>query len=68
MKSITFQREIEVRHEVDVLVVGGGPAGIAAAIAAARQGSKVFLAEATSCLGGMGTIGMVPAFKQFTDG
>jgi len=68
MNNILFQKEIEVRHEVDVLVVGGGPAGIAAAVAAARQGAKVFLAEATSCLGGMGTAGLVPAFMQFTDG
>ena len=68
MGTIIFQKEVQIRHEVDVLVVGGGPAGIAAAVAAARQGAKVFLAEATSCLGGMGTIGMVPAFMQFTDG
>lgn len=68
MSHILFKKEIEVRHEVDVLIVGGGPAGIAAAVAAARQGAKVFLAEATSCLGGMGTSGLVPAFMQFTDG
>lgn len=68
MGKMLFQREIEVRHDVDVLVVGGGPAGVAAAVAAARQGAKVFLAEATSCLGGMGTIGLVPAFMQFSNG
>ena len=68
MSNVTFQREIEVRHKVDVLVAGGGPAGVAAAVTAARQGARVFLAEATSCLGGMGTIAMVPAFMQFTDG
>lgn len=68
MGNVMFQREIEVRHDVDILVVGGGPAGIAAAVAAARQGAKVFLAEGSSCLGGMGTIGLVPAFMQFTDG
>ncbi len=68
MACIMFQREIEVRHNVDVLVVGGGPAGIAAALTAARQGKKVFLAEAHSCLGGMGTAGMVPAFMLFSDG
>ncbi|NLC44608.1 MAG: FAD-dependent oxidoreductase [Clostridiales bacterium] len=68
MGNVMFQREIEVRHDVDILVVGGGPAGIAAAVVAARQGAKVFLAEGSSCLGGMGTIGLVPAFMQFTDG
>ena len=65
---ITFRRDIPVRHEVDIFVAGGGPAGCAAAIAAARQGLSVFLAERHSCLGGMGTAGQVPAFMTFTDG
>ncbi len=63
-----FERDIPVRHEVDVFVAGGGPAGCAAAVVAARQGRSVFLAEAHSCLGGMGTAGLVPAFMQFSDG
>jgi len=66
--TIRFSRDIPVRHETDILVAGGGPAGIAAALAAARQGRSVRLVEAHSCLGGMGTAGMVPAFMQFTDG
>ena len=66
--EIKFNRDIPVRHEVDVFVAGGGPAGAAAAVAAARQGRKVFLAEGHSCLGGMGTAGLVPAFMQFGDG
>lgn len=68
MSSIKIQREIPVRHEVDVFVVGGGPAGVAAAVAAARQGREVFLAEGHSCFGGMGTAGLVPAFMRFGDG
>lgn len=68
MSKLTFQREIEIRHDVDVLVVGGGPAGVAAAVTAARQGAKVFLAEGAACLGGAGTTALVPAFMQFTDG
>ena len=63
-----FERDIPVRHDVDVFVAGGGPAGVAAAVAAARQGRRVFLAEGQSCLGGMGTAGLVPAFMQFGDG
>ena len=66
--TLSFQRELEVRYEADILVVGGGPAGIASALAAARQGASVRLIEAHSCLGGMGTAGMVPAFMQFSDG
>jgi hypothetical protein len=68
MNNIDIQRKIPIRHEVDVFVAGGGPAGVTAAIAAARQGKSVFLAEGHSCLGGMGTAGMVPAFMRFGDG
>ncbi len=68
MNKLSFKRDIDVRHDVDVLVVGGGPSGVAAAVSAARQGAKVFLAEASSCLGGAGTSALVPAFMQFTDG
>ncbi len=52
----------------NIFVAGGGPAGVAAALAAARQGCRVFLAEAHACFGGMGTSGLVPAFMQFADG
>jgi hypothetical protein len=66
--QVTFQREIPVRHEVDVFVAGGGPAGVAASVSAARQGASVFLAERNNCLGGMGTAGMLPVFMMFSDG
>jgi hypothetical protein len=65
--NLHFTRTIPVRHEVDVLVAGGGPAGIAAAIAARAQGASVFLAEGHSCFGGMGTAGLVPWFCVFGD-
>jgi len=67
-EALAYQRNLAIRHDVDVLVAGGGPAGIAAALAAARQGKSVRLVEAHSSLGGMGTAGMVPAFCQFGDG
>lgn len=66
--EVIFQRRIAVRHEVDVFVAGGGPSGVVAAVAAARQGARVFLAERSNCLGGMGTAGMLPLFMPFTDG
>ncbi len=53
---------------VDVVVVGGGPAGCAAAIASAREGAKTLLVERFAALGGMGTIALVPAFCPFSDG
>lgn len=39
------EKEIEILREVQVLVVGGGPAGLGAAVAAARQGMKTLLLE-----------------------
>ncbi len=65
--SLTYTRSLPVRHEVDVFVAGGGPAGLAAAVTAARQGAKVFLAENQACLGGMGTAGLLPIFMPFGD-
>ncbi len=63
-----YQREIPVKYDVDVCIIGGGPTGVAAAIAAARQGASVFVIEAQGCFGGAGTSGLVTAFTAFTDG
>ena len=52
-------KELPVFHETDVVVVGGGPAGFAAAVAAARTGAKVALVERYGSLGGLFTNGMV---------
>ena len=60
-------RNIPLYDQWDVIVVGGGPAGCTAATAAAREGAKTLLIEATGALGGMGTMGLVPAWCPFTD-
>lgn len=52
-------REAELVAEVDVLVVGGGPAGIGAALGAADAGARVMLAERYGFLGGMATAALV---------
>ncbi|RYZ49448.1 MAG: FAD-dependent oxidoreductase [Sphingobacteriales bacterium] len=51
-------RELPVRKEVDVLVIGGGPSGIMAAMAAAEDGASVMLVESRSFVGGNMTIGL----------
>jgi len=49
--SIPFSCSVPVAYEADIAVVGGGPAGVAAAVMAARQGARVVLLEAESCFG-----------------
>jgi len=60
-------REVPIRWEADVVVCGGGPAGTAAAIAAARRGASVILLERYGCLGGLATGGLVLALPSFED-
>ncbi len=66
--NLSYQKSLPVKHDVDVFVAGGGPAGVAAAVAAARAGASVFLAENGGAFGGAAVQSLVPAFMQFTDG
>jgi len=58
-KVIQPERPLGVANETDVLVVGGGPAGFAAAVAAARAGAKTTLVERYGYFGGQWTGGLV---------
>ena len=53
------EQKIPVIAETDVLVIGGGPAGVAAAVSASRAGSKTILVERYNHLGGLWTGGLV---------
>jgi hypothetical protein len=59
-------RKVPIIEDVDVLVVGGGMAGVGAAVAAGRLGAKTLLVEYYGCLGGNGTSGMVNNFCGYT--
>lgn len=60
-------RDIPVHAECDVLVVGGGPSGTAAAVAAARLGARTILLERHNHLGGLSTGGLVIWIDRMTD-
>lgn len=61
-------KRIPVKQNVDVLVIGGGPSGMAAAVCAARSGVKVMLVEQSGSLGGMSTAGLMSHWTGNTQG
>lgn len=61
-------REIPVTDEVDVLVIGSGPAGVSAAITAAREGAVTMLIEQTGDVGGISTAGLMSHWTGSTQG
>lgn len=68
MKIIEERREIPVWEQVDVLVVGSGPAGVSAAICAAREGVSVMLLEQSGNVGGIATEGLMSHWTGNTEG
>jgi hypothetical protein len=60
-------KTIDVVYECDVVVVGGGPGGVAAAISAARNGARTVLIERYGHVGGMATGGLVTIIPCLTD-
>lgn len=68
MKSFQLPaRTLTLDDSWDVIVAGGGPTGCTAAAAAAREGARTLLIEASGCLGGSGTSALVPAWCPFSD-
>jgi choline dehydrogenase-like flavoprotein len=61
-------RRTPVRYETEVLVVGAGSAGVAAAVAAARNGAEVMLVERYGYLGGLATGGLILLLLTLDDG
>ncbi len=67
MNRIHYSAALPVYREVDVVVVGAGPAGIAAAVSAARNGARVFVFDQWGSVGGMATMGLVGPFMTSYD-
>jgi 2-polyprenyl-6-methoxyphenol hydroxylase-like FAD-dependent oxidoreductase len=61
-------RQTPVRAETEVLVIGGGTAGVSAAVAAARNGAEVILVERLGYLGGLATGGLIALLLTLDDG
>lgn len=68
LPTVTWQRELPVRYEADVAVLGGGIAGVSAACAAAASGASVILVERFAVAGGVLTSGGVANFCGETAG
>ncbi|MBR1553336.1 MAG: FAD-dependent oxidoreductase [Schwartzia sp.] len=70
MPSVDFgEADLPVLYDTDVCVVGGGAAGTAAAVSAARKGARTVLVEQGIALGGLQTLGCVfPCMPTFADG
>lgn len=67
MCKINYNKELTVYRDIDVLVVGAGPAGIGAAVCAARNGAGTFIFDQSGCVGGMATDGLVGPFMTAYD-
>jgi glycine/D-amino acid oxidase-like deaminating enzyme len=62
------ERSTPVKDEADVLVIGGGSAGVSAAVAAARAGARTILVERLGYLGGLATGGLIILLLTLDDG
>ena len=65
---VTWSKNLPLRYEADVAVIGGGIAGVTTALSAARQGAKVILVERFAVTGGNATVGGVANWSGETRG
>ena len=68
MNTITITKKLAVKKEYDVIVCGGGVAGVAAAVTAAKQGCSTLLIEKSNILGGLATLGRINLFVPMCNG
>ena len=68
MRKVTFQKELVEKRHYDLIVCGGGVAGVAAAVTAANRGRSVLLIEKSNILGGLATLGRINLFVPMCNG
>ena len=68
MEHIAWKENIPVAGEYDVIVAGGGIAGVAAALSAARLGKKTLILEKSTVLGGLATMGLINFWVPLCNG
>lgn len=68
MTHIHYSKSIPVKKQYDVIVCGGGVAGVAAAVSAAKNGLSTLLLEKSNLLGGLGTLGLINLFVPMCNG
>ncbi len=66
--SVEYKKQLDVKYKADIVVAGGGPAGVAAAVSAGRQGMKVIIIESSGTFGGASILCNVPELMNFDDG
>lgn len=67
-QEVTYTKKLAMKKEYDIIVCGGGVAGVAAAVTAASKGSSVLLIEKSNILGGLATLGLINYFVPMCNG
>lgn len=68
MEHIKYEKYLPVKKRYDVIVCGGGVAGVAAAVSCAENGLSTLLLEKSNILGGLGTLGLINLFVPMCNG
>lgn len=68
MEHIKYEKYLPIKKKYDVIVCGGGVAGVAAAVSSAKNGLSTLLLEKSNMLGGLGTLGLINLFVPMCNG
>lgn len=68
MTQIKYSKTLTIKKKYDIIVCGGGVAGVAAAVSAAKNGFSTLILEKSNILGGLGTLGLINLFVPMCNG